>query len=52
MSQKETKVETSNLDILDIGELEYGVGPSGSSEAVVGLPCFAVAGVILLIKSL
>lgn len=51
MSQEKSTVVTSNIDALEIGDLEYGVGPSGSSEAVVGLPCFGIGGVILLLKA-
>jgi hypothetical protein len=52
MSQEKCTAVTSNIDTLEIGDLEYGVGPSGSSEAVVGLACFGIAGVVLLLKAL
>lgn len=46
--------QEKNLDVetVDIGDLEYSVGPSGSSEAVVGLACFAVGGAIMIWRAM
>ena len=52
MMQEQRQTENLNIETLDIGDLEYSVGPSGSSEAVVGLACFGIAGAILIWKSL
>ena len=35
-------------DGVDIGTLEYSVGPAGSSEAVAGAPCIVLFGAIFL----
>lgn len=40
---------------IDIGHLEYAVGPSGASDAVTGISCAAIAtldvAVIIILKS-
>lgn len=34
------------MEIFEIEDLEVAIGPSGSSDSVVGLPCGFVLGVI------
>jgi hypothetical protein len=47
MNGKDTEVKS-----LNIFDLDHTVGPAGSSEAVVGLPCIALAILIPIIRSL
>ena len=51
MQKEQRKIEAIK-ETLEIGELEYSVGPSGSSEAVVGLACFGIGGAILVWRAL
>jgi hypothetical protein len=52
MMQAPCQEKDLDIQTIDFGDLEYSVGPSGSSEAIVGLPCFAVMGAIAIIRAM
>jgi hypothetical protein len=39
------------VEVLEISDLEFNVGPSGSSEAVGGIPCVVLGVGIMVYKA-
>lgn len=37
------------MDILEIDDLEVQIGPAGTSDSVVGIPCGVIIGVIAVV---